>query len=394
MPNLKIEAKKNYDSVVQRNEHAKNILKVLDENKNFLLLGHTLPDADCISSLCAWALIIVKLKKKVSIYLPGNVPEQIAYLLDICRYNQISVFLDDIPENLKVEAIFILDTPKPEMIDASPRIWKLIESPDIIKAEIDHHLESDASSLTSEELRFVSSASSTCELIAYLIYKIGSKTDFVKKYETGVLFTRNVILSILTGIIGDTKNGVRFVSKRDKRMFNLFSKSLESKLDELTIKNSNNLANLEQVFDVIQSLSLNEKILIEELLENEIKRENISAVILDDDKSRELINKTDDYSLFVNTIKDVTDILAEHSGKTGLTMYLEEQEKRLYQIRIRCSKSYNKIDLRTILTNLKIENGGGHPGAIGLRIPPDAGLSQKEIFDMIAREIDLLVSKV
>ena len=236
MPNLKIEAKKNYDSVVQRNEHAKNILKVLDENKNFLLLGHTLPDADCISSLCAWALIIVKLKKKVSIYLPGNVPEQIAYLLDICRYNQISVFLDDIPENLKVEAIFILDTPKPEMIDASPRIWKLIESPDIIKAEIDHHLESDASSLTAEELRFVSSASSTCELIAYLIYKIGSKTDFVKRYETGVLFTRNVILSILTGIIGDTKNGVRFVSKRDKRMFNLFSKSLESKLDYLVNK--------------------------------------------------------------------------------------------------------------------------------------------------------------
>lgn len=393
MSELKKEAKTNYNSLPQRNEHAINVLKVLDEKKNFLLLGHILPDADCISSLCAWALIIVKLKKKVSIYLPGNVPEQITYLLDICHYNQITVYKDDIPENLKVEAIFILDTPKPEMIDASPKVWDLIKNPGIIKCEIDHHLESDAASLTSDKLRFISSASSTCELIAYLIYKIGTKTDFVEKYDTGILFTRNVILSILTGIIGDTKNGITFISKRDRRMFYLFSKSLENKLDELTIKNSNNLANLEQVFNVIQSLSINEKNLIEELLKKEIRQKNVCAVVLNEEQSRDLINKTDDYSLFVNTMKDVTDILAEHSGKTGLTMYLEEQEKTQYQIRIRCSKSYNEIDLRNVLKNLKIENGGGHPGAIGLRIPPEPNLEALEVFKMIAREIDVLVSQ-
>jgi nanoRNase/pAp phosphatase (c-di-AMP/oligoRNAs hydrolase) len=41
------------------------------------------------------------------------------------------------------------------------------------------------------------------------------------------------------------------------------------------------------------------------------------------------------------------------------------------QFRLRRSAKFIKTDLRDVLIRLNIENGGGHPGAIGFRVKRD-----------------------
>jgi nanoRNase/pAp phosphatase (c-di-AMP/oligoRNAs hydrolase) len=54
----------------------------------------------------------------------------------------------------------------------------------------------------------------------------------------------------------------------------------------------------------------------------------------------------------------------------GITSYYDMSEvSDLIQIRVRASRDVSGIDLRTLLTDLDIKDGGGHPGAIGFRIP-------------------------
>jgi nanoRNase/pAp phosphatase (c-di-AMP/oligoRNAs hydrolase) len=76
-----------------------------------------------------------------------------------------------------------------------------------------------------------------------------------------------------------------------------------------------------------------------------------------------------DNTVFVKVIKAVTDFISEQSGTIGLTAYYEMPEvSNLIQFRIRASRNVTGIDLRTILLDLNINDGGGHPGAIGFRV--------------------------
>lgn len=371
MKNYPIIKKKNYSNLAQRKKAASSFLRLLDEKSSFLLLGHQLPDEDCIASLAALALIINKLEKDASIYLPGKFPEQISYLLEICSYNRIPIYTSEIPESFTPDVIIVLDTPKPSMIELTPRIDKLLEDNSILKAEIDHHLSADATCLNNTSAQFITSASSTCEILAYLCYKIKNNDLYKKKYDVKGLLTRNLILAILTGISGDSKNGVAFSNSRDEHFFKLFSDKLENLLRKQTHKGSENFADLGQVYQAIQSFSQEEQKLYEKLILKEEKTKEIHYVVLSQEESQKIIEEAQDYSLFVNVIKAVTDAIAEDSKKIGYTLYFDESnpEKKLYQIRIRLAKKFNSIDLREILTSLKIKDGGGHPGAIGFRLP-------------------------
>jgi nanoRNase/pAp phosphatase (c-di-AMP/oligoRNAs hydrolase) len=92
-------------------------------------------------------------------------------------------------------------------------------------------------------------------------------------------------------------------------------------------------------------------------------------VILENDLSKQYLADID-YGVFVKVIKSITDFLAEKSGTIGLTVYYDRPEvSELVQFRIRASREASNIDLRTILADFSISDGGGHAGAIGFRIP-------------------------
>jgi nanoRNase/pAp phosphatase (c-di-AMP/oligoRNAs hydrolase) len=74
----------------------------------------------------------------------------------------------------------------------------------------------------------------------------------------------------------------------------------------------------------------------------------------------------------VSVARGVADDLAEESGHVSLVVFYDALEvSDLIQFRCRRSRSYQALDLRGFLEALEIENGGGHAGAIGFRVPRD-----------------------
>jgi len=355
-------------TVAEKKRIAERITDTILERDSFLLLGHKDPDTDCIASLVAFALLLSKFNKEISIYLAGPVMAQFSYLLAICKYNGISVFYGSLPNIRSYSSVVVLDTPKPEMIALNDDIAAHIKDKDICKIEIDHHLEGDAYYAGDENHCLVSEASSTCELVGYLLLKMASQKDRFKKID---FFTRNLSLAIITGIVGDSQMGRYLKTRREKFYYRRFTEIFDRALGEKTLKGSNNLSSMDAVFDVIQNFSVREKRCFEGIMQLKNTKKSIHYICIDAKKSADFFD-TYGTELIVNASKAAADTMAENCNMLGLVAYYDDPSlSNFVQFRLRRSAKYIHVDLRTVLTELKIKNGGGHPGAIGFRVNKD-----------------------
>ena len=360
--------KQSFYSIAERNRTLKRIFGYLQNGDDFLLLGHEQPDEDCISSLVAMALLIKKFGKSVTLFIRDQIPDQLSYLTNICSYNTIPVLQEESKLGVKPRIICVLDTPKPDMIAAVPQIYRYLQDPAIPIIEIDHHLSADAEYAGTPGLCLVNRASSTCELIGFMCYKLSQRTDLLEEFAIRNLFSRNLVLAMLTGMIGDTKFGLTMKTNRDKFFYSFFSTRFSKILQQSVHKNSGNYASMTDIFKSIEKLSPDEKDLHQRLLERAHYSGRTGYVILDKDSSREFLDSVE-YSLFVKVIKSVTDFLSEKSGTVGMTAYYDPEDvSDLIQFRIRTARAVADMDLRTILKDFNVADGGGHPGAIGFRI--------------------------
>jgi len=361
------EVKYDIPTIAEKKRTVKNIIEEISSKHYFLLLGHKEPDADCIASLVAFALLLSKFKKEVVIFLIDPVIEQLQYLLAICKYNFIKVIQDantDIPDN--ITTAIILDTPKTEMVMTNDSVLRILENPSIRKIELDHHIGADANYTGDPCYRLVFNASSTCEIIGYLSLKLANK--MITKTNKEEFFSRNLALSILTGIVGDSQMGRYLKTKKERWYYSFFSKIFDKLLEEKTAKDGKNMQSMENIFDVIKSLSQQEEGCYRKLKAGLSLRPLIHSVILGINESDELFQNYED-EIIVNVSKSVADELSEASGKLGLVVYYDPARlSDLVQFRLRRSAKYTKLDLRKVITKLDIKNGGGHPGAIGFRL--------------------------
>ena len=189
-------------SIAEKNRIVRRIGEALSQRESFLLLGHRNPDEDCVAAMVALGLLASKFNKAVYLHLSGSVHEQFSYLLTICTYNSIASIGHDSPLPPGIKAVVALDTPKPEMLEASDEIRGILDDPSVLKIEIDHHLGSDSSYFGDEGYRLVTAASSASELVGYLAIKMDADPRY-STVEAGGLLTRNLVLAVLTGIIAD-----------------------------------------------------------------------------------------------------------------------------------------------------------------------------------------------
>ena len=355
-------------TIAEKNRIVNRIRDVILERDGFLLLGHKDPDTDCIASLVSFALLLGKFHKEITIYLAGPVMAHFSYLLAICKYNGISVLYGKTPNIKSFSTVVILDTPKPDMISLNEEIAALLADKDIRKIEIDHHLEGDASCTGDEGYCLLSEASSTCELIGYILLKLSKQKD---KIQANDLFTRNLALSIITGIVGDSKMGKYLKTRKEKFYYRIFTDIFDKLLGEKTLKGSKNLSSMEAVFDTIQNFSVQEKKCFDGIMDLKNTNEPIYYICMGAEQSAKFFRNFD-AELIVNVSKAAADTLAEDCGKLGLVAYYDDPSLSDYiQFRLRRSSKYLSVDLRTVLPHLSIENGGGHPGAIGFRVKKD-----------------------
>ncbi len=357
-------------TIRKRNRIIFNILEAMDQREGFLVMGHKDPDEDCISSMIAMALLLNKFSKTAYVIIPRKINENFRFLLNICRYNAIGIIHTDekLPED--ISTVFIMDTPKPPMREEFPGRDELFDDLKILKVEIDHHLEADSRYNGDRGYCFVDEASSACELVGMLALKLNHREDLLESYNIEELLSRNFVLAVLSGVIGDSKMGKYLKTDREKWYYRLFSSLFSDLLSSVTRKDSRNFSSMKEVFNGLQQLSMQEDACFTLMMKQKVEfSPKIGTVIIPEDVIDEM-KKQFDHDTIVTVARYTADSLAEHSRLLSLVAYRDDQPgSDLIQFRIRRSHSYKDLDLRLILERFGIENGGGHPGAIGFRFP-------------------------
>ncbi len=124
----------------------------------------------------------------------------------------------------------------------------------MLRIEIDHHLAADSGYFGDEGYRLVTEASSASELVGHILLKLEGRRDLLERHQVAELFPRNLVLAILTGIIGDSNMGQYLKSRREKRYYQIFSTMFNDMLSRRTTKKTN-FFTMDQVFTELQKLS-------------------------------------------------------------------------------------------------------------------------------------------
>jgi len=360
--------KENINKIHEKNQVINNIINAIVSRNSFLMLGHANPDEDCIASMVAFALLVKKFDKSVSIYTSNTIPQNYQYLVNIARYNMIDVEYTDknIPND--IDTIVICDTPKTAMIKSTKKIDTLMGNDNLLKIEIDHHIGADSSYSGDRGYCLVTEASSASELVGQIALKLRGKRDILSKYTILDPLSRNLVLAVLTGIIGDSQMGKYLKSPREKRMYRLFSHMYSDILSAVTVKESN-FTDMEQIYNELQHLSESEEQCFKYIMKKQQYTDSVGYILLLDNEMKYLVD-TYDHDVIVSVLRSVADELAENSGKVSLVVYRDiVRDPSLIQCRMRRSHNYKKFDLRRVIDIFEIENGGGHEGAIGFRFP-------------------------
>jgi nanoRNase/pAp phosphatase (c-di-AMP/oligoRNAs hydrolase) len=366
-----VTAKVDFPTIAMKKKTAAAMIRALEERDGFLLVGHRNPDEDCVAAMVAFGLLAVKLNKAVYLSISGNVNAQFGYLLKICTYNSIIVLVDGALPPGPVGAVVALDTPKPDMLEMSPAIRALIESERPLKMEIDHHIGADSTFFGDEGFRLVATASSASELVGYLALKMDGDEAFKTRCQVGEVLSRNLVLAVLTGIIGDSRMGKYLKTRRERWFYELFSSRFDSLLAQKTRKGTGNFTSKEEVFDAIASLSSEEQKCFELMMKRRRRSPSVAYVLLDAEEVSRIRDAHGD-EIMTAVAKSVADALAEESGLLGLLAYPDHPElSGFVQFRVRRCHSFRGLDLREMLDRLSITNGGGHPGAVGFRFPTE-----------------------
>jgi nanoRNase/pAp phosphatase (c-di-AMP/oligoRNAs hydrolase) len=274
-------------------------------------------------------------------------------------------------------ALVLVDTPKPEMIDRSELFDGMRADPNILKIEFDHHLEADSRYFGDPDYRLVYEASSTCEILGLLALKMDADAHLKARNDVDELLSRNLVLAVLSGMIGDSQMGRYLKTRRERWFYARFSVLFEKLLEKKTVSGSNNFSSKEQVFDALAALSNDEDACYRYMSTNASTAGRVRFVSLDAEASRFLF-ATYGNDTVVAVSKALVDRFAEESGYLGLVGYYDDPALSPFaQFRLRRSQAFNVLDLRDALARLRIANGGGHPGAVGFRVEraalPDIG---------------------
>jgi nanoRNase/pAp phosphatase (c-di-AMP/oligoRNAs hydrolase) len=370
----------------------KNIINIIIQKENFLILGHINPDEDSISSMSAMAIIINKFNKNACIYLGSEIHEHFQFLLNICSYNGIKVIREASDIKGDFDVVIVCDTAKKDMIDSNDTIDSYLNNDDILKVEIDHHLGADSEIIGDEGYSLKVEASSASELVGMIALELKKDKKLLNKYNISDPVSRNISLAVLTGIIGDSKMGKYLKSKREQKYYNIFTELYNKKLLKET-NNEANFSDMGEVFQEIQRLSSNENSCYKYIMCKKKFSKSIGYALLAERDMNYLI-----YQYGIETIREMsrtaTDSLAEESKKIGLVVYYDDPKKSdLVQFRMRRSNAFKELDLREFLKLFSIENGGGHEGAIGFRVPKDEIYDINEYIEKVISFVELMIPK-
>ncbi len=391
-------------SLVARNRVINNIINAIIHRHSFVVVGHQDEDDDCVASTVAMALLIKKFNKEVKLHVNFTHSASHSFLRNIAQYNGIPNLGIHSKTMDPVDTIVICDVPRSDMIQSSKALNQYLGSEKVLHIEIDHHLGSNSNYSGNRDWCLVDRATSTCELIYILAHKLHSQSSLIRRHAIDQIFSRNIIVTLMVGFLGDTQNGRYLNGVRNRRAYRLYTGSLNRRLKDVTFdaKYAHSSDELEQM--VIQ-MSKSEADIRNYCMRRLQIAQNWHSIILNPTESLYLWETYDDHALILSTMRTLASILSEKSDKFGGVFYddiftdspeasaASSPPSHILHGHLRRNIKYSAVDLRTVLKDAAITTGGGHEGAVAFRFPYTSKTERAAIIMKLQKSIDHTVAQ-
>lgn len=387
-------------------ENLEQAASIIESHHTFLFSADI--DPDSVGSMMSLALYLRMLDKQVYMVLSNSLGENLNYLEKMIEYNGIHTLRN--PEEISwvknvIDAVIFCDTANTKLVPYFPYIWENLLSHNIPVIEIDHHFGADSETLADYGVTLFSRANATTEITGELLKKLHEK--YPEKPHP--FNQRNIVISILTGILGDTVGG-RVVP--NKQNYVQWVGSLGNKLkrntrwrkpngvrpgDDRTTK----FGNPQQILEYLNRLSEEQKNCIKTLKKRMVVDGEVCSLNLLNSTYSEVQDVCRPYNSpwFAYILGFLLDQIPGSSSKLGLVYFhgKNADDRDCIYIKMRRSSEYSGVDLRTTECHLravfgeKYMGGGGHPGSASFRIHPH---DENEFLTRFEKVVDALKSSI
>ncbi len=356
---------------------------LIGEKENFLFCGDIDPDSVC--SMMSLALFLRLMDKQASIVLSTGLSNNLDYLISILNHNSIRIL--ETESQIKsieksVEAIIICDTANTKMVPFYSFLLEKFIAKDIQVIEIDHHFGADSEKITTQGIKLFREANATTEIIGELLQNL------VKKFpETTDPFSqRNILIGLITGLLGDTVGGKTVQIKAD---FDYWMKELGERLTSNTRwrkardgrpseGESSKFQTPEKIREYLDRLSIEQEECLNAITSRVDKKNGLGFLNLMNSTYRQVDNVlgAQGFNGFADILGPLLNRIPEEAGKLGVVFYNgknAEGEDCIF-IKLRRAIDYDAFDLREVEGPIKkafgdgYMGGGGHPGAVSFRV--------------------------
>jgi nanoRNase/pAp phosphatase (c-di-AMP/oligoRNAs hydrolase) len=381
-------------------ENLNDALDIIKTTKKFLFSGDI--DPDSVGSMLSLSLYLHQLDKNVFLILPENLGKNLDFFEKIIEHNSIQILRNKeqiLAVKDEIETVIFCDTANIKLVPHYSLLAKNILSNKPKVIEVDHHFGADSEELTDYGIKLFRKANANTEIIGQILL------TYHEKYHEGPspFDQRNIILGLLTGMLGDTVGGKIIPFKED---YNYWMDFLNDRLQNITRWRE---SDAKRTIDR-KDLKFGDPQQILEYL-NQLTNEQEAYFNLLNDRT-ELKGKISFLNLFHSTQEDVADAykpfdsywfagiqnflinsVPEKSGCAGMVVFEGQnaEGEDCFFIKLRRAVKFSRIDLRTAEGKLKelfgnlYMGGGGHAGAASFRIHP---LNEKEFLEKIEKVCD------
>lgn len=364
----------------------KQAIDLIQKNQNFIFCADL--DPDSVGSMLALSLYFNHLGKKVYIVMSESLGDGVDFFEQIIEYNSLKVVRNE--KSIKeikdeIQSVIFFDTANTKLVPFYPIISQeiLSKSPPVI--EIDHHFGADSEEMTDYGIKLFRNANANTEIIAELLSNLKEvNPDFPNPF-----FQRNILIALITGLLGDTLGGKVVPFQEDfKYWMNTLGGSLGSVTrwragdeERFSDKQKQKFGSPDHVLKYMNRLDEAKQLCLDTLMKTvELNGGVASLNILNSTyNSVKDISPSYDSEWFNEVRGFLLNTVPEHSGKVGIVYFHGQnaEGKDCIFMKVRRAIDYSGYDLRESEVKIKelfpgdeYMGGGGHPGAVSFRVQP------------------------
>lgn len=354
----------------------KAVALILEKEK--FLFGASL-DPDSVGSMLSLALYLHLLGKTTYLIIKEPLGSNFDFLEKIISHNKLQIIAssEQLQEIKKeVHLVMFFDTANSKLLPFYADIKKNFLSQDLPVIEFDHHFGTDSEELSANSVKLYRKANANTEIIAELLLRLHEKAPALPHPFS----RRNILLSLITGLLSDTVNGKVVHFKED---YEYWMEKLGKSLQKETYtenRETKNFSDQRQVSEYIHNLAEDQRLCLELLSERIVTDKGLGMINLLDSICPEVCYFCQPFDTvwFVEVRDFLLNMVPEKAGKVGILCYngKDSTGADCMYIKMRRATKYQGYDLRGVENTIKetfgnlYMGGGGHAGAVSFRVRP------------------------